>query len=375
MNILFLSRSDPRNINNWSGTLYYIYNKLKEMHHVEIMGTELLDQLEVFVKGNFLKNSSLSTNKYIKNLNRILSERINLLNLDLVFFGDLLFVPFLTIDVPIVYLSDITYDQLRPHYIKPDVKKDERCTKLEKLMLENVYRIIYTSEWIKENSVSFYDIDPDKIDIVELGANIPTPQNYSIDINMDICRLVFIGRDWKRKGGDKVLQTYKKLKEIGFPCMLTIIGSVPEEVQNDDTGLTVIPFLDKSKQEHAEKLENILSISHFLFLPTQFDAYGIVFCEASAYALPSITADVGGVSQPIKEGKNGFLLPAEATADDYAEKIRTVFSDKENYIKLRASSRHEFETRLNWDIWGERVNKILEDAVTNYKNRDGKKGK
>ena len=52
---------------------------------------------------------------------------------------------------------------------------------------------------------------------------------------------------------------------------------------------------------------------------------------------------------------------------DYAEKIRNVFSDKENYIKLRRSSRNEFETRLNWDIWGKRVNKILEDAVAEWR--------
>ena len=94
----------------------------------------------------------------------------------------------------------------------------------------------------------------------------------------------------------------------------------------------------------------ILSESHFMVLPTEFDAYGIVICEASAFGVPSIVTDVGGVSQPLCEGKNGFLHPPDATAQDYAEKIRTVFCDRENYIRLRASSRREFETRLNWDV-------------------------
>jgi len=74
------------------------------------------------------------------------------------------------------------------------------------------------------------------------------------------------------------------------------------------------------------------------------------------------------VSQPVREGKNGFLLPPDATAQDYAEKIKTVFNDRENYIRLRASSRLEFETRLNWDVWGERVNAIFEDVVKEWKN-------
>ena len=104
-------------------------------------------------------------------------------------------------------------------------------------------------------------------------------------------------------------------------------------------------------------------------MPTEFDAYGIVFCEASAYGVPSIATDVGGVRQPIREGKNGFLLPPDATGFDYAEKIRTVFSDRESYIKLRVSSRYEFETRLNWDVWGEKVNKILRKAVKEWKDQ------
>ena len=64
--------------------------------------------------------------------------------------------------------------------------------------------------------------------------------------------------------------------------------------------------------------------------------------------------------------KNGFLLPPDATAEDYAEKIKSVFCDKKKYIELRKSSRQEYETRLNWDVWGEKVNKILEETVENY---------
>ena len=143
---------------------------------------------------------------------------------------------------------------------------------------------------------------------------------------------------------------------------------MPNEIHDADEDLTIVPFLDKAKKEHLNKLCQILSEAHFLVLPTVFDAYGIVFCEASAYGVPSIAANVGGVSQPVREGKNGFLLPPDATAQDYAEKIKTVFSDRENYIKLRASSRREFETRLNWNVWGERVNNIFEDVVKEWKS-------
>jgi len=344
-----------------------MYHKLREKHHVEIIGTEILNQFALFKQGNFPEDMFISADRYIKNLNCVLSERINMIKFDLLFFGDLLFVPFLEINVPIVFLSDITFVQLIPYYRKPNEKMDESCINFEKLLLNNAFRIIYSSEWIKQKAIDFYNVNSEKIDVVEFGANIPTPTDYSGDINMDICRLIFIGVDWERKRGNMVLQTYQLLKKERFPCSLTIIGSIPEDEPEKDENLTIIPFLDKSKKEDMEKLCQILSESHFLVLPTRFDAFGIVFCEASAYALPSIATDVGGVSQAVREGKNGYLLPLAATAADYAEKIKTVFSDKENYLKLRQTSRQEFETRLNWDVWGEKVNKILEDAVREWK--------
>jgi len=365
MNIVFLSRDDPKDNKIWSGTLYHIYQKLKEKHHIEIIGSEIIGQLKLFAEGNFSRGTFIPGDKYVKSIGRLLSERISMRGYDLIFFGDLLFIPMDT-PIPYVLYSDMTYEQVKIHYKKSDERNIEPCLNLEKLLLDNVYKIIYSSEWIKNKAIEVHGVDPAKINVVEFGANIPTPTDYSIDINTDICRLVFIGMDWERKRGDMVLQTYQLLKKEEFPCALTIIGSTPEDEPEEDENLIIIPRLDKSKKDDLEKLCQILSESHFLVLPTRFDAFGIVFCEASAYALPSIATDVGGVSQAVREGRNGYLLPLDATAEDYAEKIKTVFSDKENYFKLRQTSRQEFETRLNWDVWGEKVNKILEDAVREY---------
>ena len=369
MKIVFLTRYDPKDINHWSGTLYYIYQQLKKKHQIEIIGPELLGQLNLFSNGNFPKDFSILDNRYVKILGHLLSERINRLKYDLIFFGDLIFQP-LDADIPYINLSDLTYEQVKKH-IMTNHRDIQPGIQLEKQLLDTCIRVIYCSEWIKKRAIEFHNLNSDsnKIDVVEFGANIPTPVNYSININMDICRLVFIGKNWEKKGGDKVLQAYKKLRREGFPCSLTIIGSTPKGTISTEKGLTIIPFLNKEKREHMNKLSQILSDSHFLVLPTVFDAYGIVFCEASAYGVPSITSNVGGVSQPVHEEKNGFLLPPDATASDYADKIRTVFNDRECYFKLRASSRHEFETRLNWDVWGKKVNIIFEDAVKEWKSK------
>ena len=89
----------------------------------------------------------------------------------------------------------------------------------------------------------------------------------------------------------------------------------------------------------------------------------MVFCEASAYGLPSITTDTGGVCGAVKNGENGFMLPFNARGQEYAEVIAKVYSDDQLYSELVQSSRAAFENRLNWDAWGISVKRLLNECI------------
>ncbi len=366
MNICFLSSVNPFDIRSWSGTLYHMTAFFEKQNTVEWIGDNIISQHYAF-----RSKEEYYPEFYAQLYGKILSERINRSNHDVVIVRDYFLGAYLDVNRPIVYIGDTTFRLFKENLNIPSIEFENVADNLEKKMIDNSDCIIFSSNRAKQSAVKDYNCLKDKIHVVEFGANIPHPEKWQHNIDTSLCNLVFIGRNWEKKGGDKVLGAYKKLKSEGFPCALTIIGSTPPEMPEEDENLTIIPFLDKSKPEHLERLCGILYHSHFLILPTEFDAFGIVFCEASAYGVPSIAADVGGVSQPVRKGKNGFLLPSTASAEDYAEKIQSVFSDREGYLKLRASSRQEYETRLNWNVWGEKVNRILEETVENYKKKDG----
>lgn len=366
MNIAFLSNSNPDDVHHWSGSTSHIFQALSQHHNVKWISRNIIDGC--FWHHRFLnKKEFFYPENYVNEIGRIQSEEINKGNFDVVITRDYYLGVALKVSIPVIYISDATFNQFK-NYLNIRNKHYEALAELtEQRIMNDVDVLLYSSEWTKSDAIHHYSADKSKIYVVEFGANIPHPERYQAEIDTSVCNLVFIGRNWDKKGGKKAFDAYKKLKGEGFPCTLTIIGSTPPEIPKVDKDLTIIPFLDKTKPEDLKRLCDILYHSHFLVLPTEFDAFGIVFCEASAYGVPSIAADVGGVSQPIREGKNGFLLPPNATAEDYAEKIKSVFSDKEKYIELRKSSRQEYETRLNWDVWGEKVNKILEKTVENYR--------
>lgn len=366
MKIAFVSNKNPRDIHLWSGTTLNIYQALSVCHEIVWHGGNLVDSGASFhrLKGN---KGIYYPENYTDIFSKVLTEEIFQGKYDIVVACNYYFAANLQINIPIVYISDSTFDLFKLYLNINNSHYASLAEVTEQRLIDNVDVLLYCSEWVKNNAIKHYHADARKINVVEFGANIPAPLKYKIESPTDVCHLVFIGRNWEKKGGDKVLAAYRHMKEKGFPCTLTVIGSTPPTKIEDDEGLTIIPFLDKSKEEDLKRLDEILYNAHFLILPTTFDAYGIVFCEASAYGVPSIAANVGGVSQPVREGKNGYLLPPTASGKDYAEKIISIFSNQKQYIALRKSSRKEYEKRLNWDVWKRKVDIIFRKAIKQKK--------
>ena len=160
----------------------------------------------------------------------------------------------MNISVPIVYISDTTFDLFKAYLGIIDNKYALLADKTEQILIDKCDLLVYSSNWVKKNAVTHYGADARKIKVIEFGANIPEPENYQLNIDTNICNLLFIGRNWGKKGGEKVLKAYHQLKKEGFSCTLTIIGSTPPQVCSKDKDLTIIPFLDKSKPDDLKLL-------------------------------------------------------------------------------------------------------------------------
>ena len=147
-------------------------------------------------------------------------------------------------------------------------------------------------------------------------------------------------------------------EKYGIKAKLTVCGChLPEGVEHER--LTSVGFLDKRVPAQAEQLSQLFIETDYLLLPTRKECFGVVFCEASAYGVPSISTDTGGVAGVVAEGRNGFLLPEAARGDEYARVIAGIEADDNSYRMLCRSSRKEYEEHLNWDMWSRRLQSLL----------------
>jgi glycosyltransferase involved in cell wall biosynthesis len=377
MKIGFASRLNPLDKRSWSGTTYYTYQQIKKNYEIEIFNykwtwgvREWLTMQKSLNRRLFKKNMAVEFLKsYAKYLSKQLQKDLKKRPVDVLFISaSSQLIAYLETDIPIIYMTDATFLQLQGYYpyfsnlAKYNVRQG---IELDKKAFQKSAHCMLASEWNKSSAIYDYGVDANKISVIPCGANLDKiPSATELNLNASgQCRLLFLGVEWERKGGEIALETFRLLKQKGANPHLHIIGCVPPVDVSAEKNITVIPFLDKNKPEDFNQLHAILLQTDFLLLPTRAECAGVVFSEASAYAIPSITTDTGGVTTYVKNGVNGFALPLQAGADVYAEKIRQLLVDREGIQNLKLSSRKYYEEGLNWDSWGHQFHQIAERLV------------
>jgi glycosyltransferase involved in cell wall biosynthesis len=98
-------------------------------------------------------------------------------------------------------------------------------------------------------------------------------------------------------------------------------------------------------------------------LPTLADCTPVVFSEASAMGVPILSRNVGGISDVVRDGANGFLFDTDAPAAVYADRIVELMSRPKDYTELAFSSLREYEQRLNWNVSGAALSGLLRSLL------------
>jgi glycosyltransferase involved in cell wall biosynthesis len=270
--------------------------------------------------------------------------------------------------VPVINVSDATFALMRNFYANfenYDTATARAGERAEKQAIVRSAHNCFSSGWAARSAVEHYGAKPDDVSVIPWGCNLPfvAPERARLSAGDGPCRLLFIGGDWQRKGGDLVLETVRLLQQRGFPVTLDIVGAQPPGGMPDLAGVTHRGFLSKGDPAQFQQLHDLYRDAAFLFLPTRQDCTPMVFSEANAYGTPALSRDVGGVGGVIEDGVNGYLMPYEATPGDFADRIERSWSDRAGYDALRQSSRTIYETRLNWPVWAREMRGLVERLV------------
>lgn len=368
----YLSSIDPNDKKLWSGTHYSIYNQLKKLGNVIVLGPFepkwqlfLCKVFNQIILGLFNSRFDYRHSFFIsKAYARFFNRKIERLSLDVIVAPAASSeIAFIRTSVPVIYITDgtfascLNYHESLSNLIRCNVHEGNE---IEKRALQKCSKVVVPSYWAFNSVIKDYGTSENKVVILPFGANLEKlPTNIDLsDKIKNQCKLLFVGVYWKNKGGDVAFKTLKLLKERGINVSLTVLGCVPPDDVRD-AQLSWIPFIDKNSAEGQERISQIFAEHHFLILPTRFDCSPIVINEASAFGVPSIVRNTGGVEGHLIDGKNGYLIDADDTGEGYSKKIAELIASPNSYLELCNSTRQLYIQRLNWTKWKSTFSELL----------------
>jgi glycosyltransferase involved in cell wall biosynthesis len=276
----------------------------------------------------------------------------------------------LDIGVPKVFCADATFRNVLDFYEDFSHCAAEYVRQgdlLDRLALQTSAAAIYPSRWAADSAVRHYGADPDKIHVVPFGANIAPPDRDTLRAAIIAkrnapLRILFIGREWYRKGLPKVVETCQWIASQGVAVQLDVVGGEGYPGRRPSFA-HFYGFLDKAVTRERTMLERLLTEAHFFMVPSTAENYGMAFCEAAAYGLPVVSTDVGGIPTIVLEGATGFCRPPDALPEAFGVPILRLYCDPVRYYTMAMRCRAEYEERLNWHAFGNNLVRILARAL------------
>lgn len=231
---------------------------------------------------------------------------------------------------------------------------------------------LYPSQWARSSAVEYYGVRADRAVEIAWGPSFDkTPGQTPRDLQTPL-RLLFVGMDWIRKGGPQVIQATALLVAQGIDVTLDIVGRSAPKTDSYPNNVTYHGKLDRRRPDEAALLDRLYSEAHLFVLPTQSECFGMVFAEAAAYALPSISVATGGVTSAVLHGKTGLLVPPDGGPQAIAAAIASLVAAPERYARMSKAALTDSAERLDWSVWAARVATLVEHTLATDALKCGK---
>lgn len=379
MRIGFVSILDATDVKSWSGIPFQILNHMRKQGVDVRVLSPLRSKTKYLIAPAKLAASTRGKSITLDHFRIVLLDYARQIkafvqhhDIDVIFCPSTIPVTLLKCNRPIITWTDAVFHSMQQYYGKSFSHLTEsgiaRGKWQEETALRNCEIAAFASHWAVEEARRF--TDGSKLRILPFGSSLPV--NHSAEdvsrwasrkrLNRkDRCELLFVGASWERKGGAIAVETAALLNEGGIKTSLRVVGSKPQGEVPEYVEL--LGFIDKSSESGMQRLVELFRSADVFILPTGAEAAGIVFAEASSYGLPCVTYATGGVAEYVRDGVNGMCLNPADTAVRFAEEIRKMLGNPDEYEAYARRAFDEYRTRLNWDS---SVGKLVELARASH---------
>lgn len=200
---------------------------------------------------------------------------------------------------------------------------------------ERAAHLVTWADWTKRGLQADYGIGPAKITVIPPGVDYARwhrPVERSRDQRAAV-RILFVGGNLQRKGGDLLLEAFAALRERhGARVELHLVTPTPIDPAD---GVDVYASMSPNSPE----LIDLYHQCDIFCLPTLGDCLPMVLPEAGAAGLALVSTDVGAISEIVQDGETGMLVPT-GDAASLVRSLELLVSDEDLRRKLAKSAQN-----------------------------------
>jgi glycosyltransferase involved in cell wall biosynthesis len=170
------------------------------------------------------------------------------------------------------------------------------------------------------------------------GSNVVRRDGASPAAGHASRRILFVGRDWERKGGPDLLAAFEIVRPRHPGARLIVAGCSP---RIDVEGVTVLGEVDPGVLSQEYRRAAVFC------LPTLVEPFGIVFVEALTHGLPVVATSVGAVPDIVQDGETGYLTTPRDVSG-LADRLSALLSDPQQGRRFGELGRQRVRERYTW---------------------------
>lgn len=262
--------------------------------------------------------------------------------------------------LPVVIYTDYTarLSAERPEAGRSPFSADQRDQwfDYERRAYDSALHIFTRSKAVQESVIHGYGIPSEKVTVINAGVN------FALLPEADSCPdtgalVLFIGKEFHRKGGDILLEAFAKARKYIPSARLRMVtkGPIPSGLPLD--GVEVIaPTWNRSE------LARLYCEADLFVLPSRLETWGDVLLEAMAYYLPCIGVHSDAMGEIILDGETGLLVPPQ-DSEALAEALIRLLSDPLERTRMGQAGRRRVESSYTWDSVVARMSQVLNHSL------------
>lgn len=196
----------------------------------------------------------------------------------------------------------------------------------QRRIYERAVACCMTTSWAAESVVRDYGIPENRVIVVGAGTH---EERRRVTRDWSVPRYLFVGLDWKRKNGPRVLEAFRKLRSLHPEATLDVVGGHPDI---DEPGVTGHGKLYRNDPVQMKTLTRLYDKSTCFVMPSIHEPGGVVLIEAAATGIGCIAGTRGGSRDFV--GDAGIMV--DPFSDDEIFEAMVAFSDPDRARQMGA---------------------------------------